>query len=123
MEIQLLNQSPDVLKVRTGEQSWLLLTNADQKTQQAIIAKKDLLPQLSANILWWTGGQIEPAILQAINPKIAIASATSVVEEVVNQLYEAKVRVFWTGRDGAIQWNPNKDFQTLRDQQDSRSPI
>ncbi len=123
VEIQLLNQSPDVLKIKTGEQSWLLLTNADQKAQQAIIAKKDLLPQLSANILWWTGGQIEPAILQAINPKIAIASATSVVEEVVNQLYEAKVRVFWTGRDGAIQWNPNKDFQTLRDQQDSRSPI
>jgi competence protein ComEC len=123
VEIQLLNQSPDVIKIKTGELSWLLLANADQKAQQALIAKKDLLPQLSANILWWTGGQIEPEILQAINPKIAIASATSVVEAMVNQLYDAKVRVFWTGRDGSIQWSPDKDFHTLRDQQDTRSPI
>jgi competence protein ComEC len=123
VEIQLLNQSPDVLKIKTGQLSWLLLANADRKTQEVIAAKKDFLPQLSADILWWTGGQIDPAILKAIEPKIAIASATSVVEEMVNQLYEAKIRVFWTGRDGAIQWSPDKDFQTLRDQQDARSPI
>ena len=123
VELQLLNQSPDVLKIKTGELTWLLLPNTDQKSQQAIAAKKELLPQLSAHILWWTGGQIEPAILQAISPKIAIASATSVVEAMVNQLYEAKIRVFWTGRDGAIQWTPDKDFHTLRDQQDTRSPI
>ncbi len=123
VEIQLLNQSPDVIKIKTSDLSWLLLANADQKAQQALIAKKDLLPQLSANILWWTGGQIEPEILQAVNPKIAIASATSVVEAMVNQLYESKVRVFWTGRDGSIQWSPDKDFHTLRDQQDTRSPI
>ncbi|MEA5477865.1 ComEC/Rec2 family competence protein [Pseudanabaena galeata UHCC 0370] len=123
VEIQLLNQSPDVIKIKTGKLSWLLLPNADPKSQQAIAAKKELLPKLSANILWWTGSQIEPAILQAINPKIAIASATSVVEAMVNQLYEAKIRVFWTGRDGAIQWTPDKDFHTLRDQQDTRSPI
>ncbi len=123
VEIQLLNKSPDVIKIKTGKLSWLLLPNADPKSQQAIAAKKELLPKLSANILWWTGSQIEPAILQAINPKIAIASATSVVEAMVNQLYEAKIRVFWTGRDGAIQWTPDKDFHTLRDQQDTRSPI
>jgi competence protein ComEC len=123
VEIQLLNQSPNVLKIKTGELTWLLLPNADPKSQQAIATKKDLLPKLSANILWWTGGQIEPAILQAINPKIAIASATSVVEAMINQLYEAKIRVFYTGRDGAIQWTPDKDFHTLRDQQDMRSPI
>ena len=123
VEIQLLSQSPDVIKIKTGDLSWLLLPNADPKSQQAIAANKKLLPQLSANILWWTGVQIEPAILQAVNPKIAIASATSVVEAMVNQLYEAKIRVFWTGRDGAIQWTPDKDFHTLRDQQDTRSPI
>jgi competence protein ComEC len=123
VDIQLLNQSPDVLKIKTGELTWLLLPNADPKSQQAIATKKDLLPKLSASILWWTGGQIEPAILKAISPKIAIASATSVVEAMVNQLYEDKIRVFYTGRDGAIQWNPDKDFHTLRDQQDTRSPI
>jgi competence protein ComEC len=123
VEIKLLNQSPDVLRIKTGELSWLLLASSDPKAQQAIAAKKELLPLLSANILWWTGGQIDPAILQAISPKIAIASATSVVEEMVNQLYEAKIRVFWTGRDGSIQWSPDKEFLTLRDQQDTRSPI
>jgi competence protein ComEC len=123
VEIELINQSPDILKIKTGELSWLLLTTTDPKAQQAIASKKELLPKLTANILWWTGGQIEPTILQAINPKIAIASATSVVEEMVNQLYEAKIRVFWTGRDGAIQWTPEKEFHTLRDQQDTRSPI
>ncbi|WP_271253907.1 ComEC/Rec2 family competence protein [Pseudanabaena sp. Chao 1811] len=123
IEVQLLNQSPAILKIKTGELSWLMLANADQKAQQVIIGQKDLLPKLSANILWWTGGQIDSKILEAISPKIAIASATSVVEEIVNQFYEAKIRVFWTGRDGAIQWTPDKDFHTLRDQQDARSPI
>ncbi|PZU93734.1 MAG: competence protein ComEC [Pseudanabaena sp.] len=123
IEIQLLNQSPDIIKIAIGELSWLLLSNSDAKTQQLIINQKDLLPKLSANILWWTGGSIDPKILQAISPKIAIASASSVVEEMVNQLDESKVRVFWTGRDGAIQWSPDKDFYTLRDQSDSRSPI
>ncbi|NMF59500.1 ComEC/Rec2 family competence protein [Pseudanabaena yagii] len=123
VEVQLVNQSPDIIKIKTGELSWLLLANIDQKAQQVLISQKDLLPKLSANILWWTGGQIDRKILDAIAPKIAIASATSVGEEMVNQLYESKVRIFWTGRDGSIQWNPDKDFHTLRDQQDSRSPI
>lgn len=123
VEVQLVNQSPDIIKIKTGELSWLLLANIDQKAQQVLISQKDLLPKLSANILWWTGGQINRKILEAIAPKIAIASATSVGEEMVNQLYESKVRIFWTGRDGSIQWNPDKDFHTLRDQQDSRSPI
>jgi competence protein ComEC len=123
IEIQLLNQSPNVLKIITGDLSWLLINNADPKTQQAIASNKRLLTQLSANILWWTGSQLDSTIVQAVNPKVAIASATSVVEEMVNRLYDAKIRVFWTGRDGAIQWSPDKDFQTLRDQQDARSPI
>ncbi len=123
VEVQLVNQSPDIIKIKTGELSWLLLANIDQKAQQVIISQKDLLSKLSANILWWTGSQIDRKILDAIAPKIAIASASSIGEEMVNQLYESKVRVFWTGRDGSIQWNPEKDFHTLRDQQDSRSPI
>ena len=123
VEVQLVNQSPDIIKIKTGGLSWLLLANIDQKAQQVIISQKNLLPKLAANILWWTGGQIDRKILDAITPQIAIASATSVGEEMVNQLYEAKVRVFWTGRDGSIQWNSDKDFHTLRDQQDSRSPI
>jgi competence protein ComEC len=123
VEIQLLNQSPNILKIKTGDLTWLLLTNTDSKSQQAILAQKELLSKLSANILWWTGGQIEPEILQLINPKIAIASASSVVEAMVNQLYQAKVRMFWTGRDGAIEWTPDKEFHTIRDQQDMRSPI
>jgi competence protein ComEC len=123
VQMQLINQAPDVFKLKIADLTWVLIANNDPKSQQAIAAKKELLPQLAADVLWWTGGQIEPAILQAINPKIAIASATSVVEAMINQLYENKVRVFWTGRDGAIQWNPNKEFYTLRDQQDGRSPI
>ncbi|OIP77441.1 MAG: competence protein ComEC [Oscillatoriales cyanobacterium CG2_30_44_21] len=123
IEIQLLNQSPNIIKITIGELSWLLLSSSDPKTQQLIINQKDLLPKISADILWWTGGLIDPKILQAIAPKMAIASASSVVEAMVNQLDESKIRVFWTGRDGAIQWSPDKDFYSLRDQNDSRSPI
>ncbi|MDX2255385.1 MAG: ComEC/Rec2 family competence protein [Pseudanabaenaceae cyanobacterium bins.39] len=123
IEIQLLDRNPDIFKFKIGSLSWLLLATTDQKSQQAIIAKKQLLPQLAADVLWWTGGQIETEILQAINPKVAIASATSVIEPMVNQLYENKVRVFWTGRDGAMQWSPEQEFYTLRDEQDARSPL
>ncbi|MBD2186995.1 ComEC/Rec2 family competence protein [Pseudanabaena mucicola] len=123
ISLQLLNQSPDVLKIKTGELSWLLIANTDQKSQSKISEQVELLPQLSSNVLWWTGGQLEPTLLQAINPRIAIASSTSLSEAMVNQLYENKTKVLWTGRDGSIQWNPDQDFQTLRDQQDAQSPI
>jgi competence protein ComEC len=123
VEIQILDRNPNLFKLKIGNLSWLLLANTDQKSQQVIATKKDLLPKLAADILWWTGGQIEPAILQSVKPKVAIASATSVVESMVSQLYADKVRVFWTGRDGAMQWSPEQEFYTLRDEQDTRSPL
>ena len=145
VSLKLVYINPNIFTLKIGDLSWLLLADTDLKSQQTLVdtkpaspessdkptdgnnpkvtLPKEVLSQLNAQVLWWSGGQILPEVLQAVKPKIAIGSSMSIAEETALQLAEAKVRVYWTGKDGSIQWTPNGDIQTLRDQQDQLSPI
>ena len=144
VSLKLVYISPNIFTLKIGDLSWLLLADTDLKSQQTLVdtkpapenpdkppdadnpkvtLPKEVLSQLNAQVLWWSGGQILPEVLQAVKPKIAIGSSMSIAEETALQLAEAKVRVYWTGKDGSIQWTPNGDIQTLRDQQDQLSLI
>jgi competence protein ComEC len=46
-----------------------------------------------------------------INPKVAIAATANPDPETVKLLEQQSVRVYYTGRDGAIQWTPNGEFK------------
>ena len=71
--------------------------------------------------LWWSGNKLNPELLNIIRPEVAIASADSVHPDMIELFKENNIPLFWTGRDGAIQWTPITGFQsTLElDQSDS----
>ena len=75
----------------------------------------------STEVLWWSGNKLNAELLNIIRPKVAIASSDSVHPDMIEFFQENNIPLFWTGRDGAIQWTPITGFQsTLElDQSDS----
>jgi len=113
--IQLLDQSPTVLQIRFADQTWLLLPDRFRSSQdipesapeQSALAQS--LP--TAQVLWWTGGELHPSLLEKIQPKVAIASAQSISAQTEAWLQAHHVTLFVTDRDGAIQWTPAQGFR------------
>jgi competence protein ComEC len=147
LKLEVVNSSPSILRLVFQDTTWLLFGDTDEKAQQVLVdySKPDLrkpqeidldpkmkqliadrqkiLPSLKSTMLLWSGGNLLPEILQAIRPTVAIASANSMTDETISQIYGIKIRLYWTGKDGSIQWTPNNEIQTLKDQQDMRSQI
>jgi competence protein ComEC len=121
VQLQLLHQSPGILRIQTAKTSWLLLADADAKVQNALLDKASLSPNLKADILWWNGGEIVPELLAAVKPIAAIASTLSVTDTNVDALNKANIRLYWTGRDGTIEWTLVNDIQPAKDKNDSKS--
>jgi competence protein ComEC len=123
VQLQLIHQSPGILRIQTAKTTWLLLADADLKVQRTLLEQKSLAPSLKADILWWSGGEILPELLEAVKPTTAIASSLSVTDVIVDTFTKANIRLFWTGRDGAIEWTVENNIQPAKDQDDSRSFI
>lgn len=121
VQLQLLHQSPGILRIQTDKISWLLLADADPKVQNALLDKASLSSSLKADILWWNGGEIIPEFLEAVKPTTAIASTAIVTDTNVEAIHKANIRLYWTGRDGAIVWTLANDIQPSKDNDDSKS--
>ncbi|HEY9706048.1 MAG TPA: hypothetical protein V6C58_26670, partial [Allocoleopsis sp.] len=106
VEMQLINNDPIILSITVNDKKWLILGNTN--TTQKIISM--LKP---ADILWWYGESLKPEILVVVEPKIAIASSATIEKDTYSELSKNNVKIYSTGRDGALQWNPEQDFHLL----------
>lgn len=107
--VQPLSQNPAILKIHLAAQTWLLLTDRLTPAQQDAIAPH--LP--SAQVLWWTGGELSPTLLETVQPRVAIVSARSISPQTHTWLQSHQVDLFVSDRDGAIQWTPERGFRTM----------
>ncbi|AOW99822.1 competence protein [Moorena producens PAL-8-15-08-1] len=107
--IELVNSEPPVLLMRIIDQNWLLLGDLKPGFQKQL-AKTIRFPELQ--VLWWSGKSLRPEFLDALQPKIAIASSNVVDSYTAKLMRNAKMILYWTGRDGAIQWTPDGGFKT-----------
>lgn len=100
--VKLISAHPAVMQFQLGKQQWILLHHFTPDLQSPI-----LTPSLSpSDVLWWTGEELAPAVLDQVKPKVAIASTTTLPEQTAAWLQQHHVTVFTTQRDGAIQWTP-----------------
>jgi competence protein ComEC len=60
-------------------------------------------------------------LLAAVGPKVAIASADEIDPETAAQLHQSKTQIFWTGRDGALQWTPAAGFKTTLENEENQT--
>ncbi|MBD2101352.1 ComEC/Rec2 family competence protein [Leptolyngbya sp. FACHB-261] len=122
VQVQLLSAEPLLLSLTLGDQVWLLLGSGSARpasgpapaSTATPVAPQSAIPQ--AKVLWWDGEALTDQILNAVHPEVAIASASTITAETSRSLQEKGIRVFWTGRDGALQWTPQRGFQTTLDQ-------
>lgn len=106
-------QSP--LEFQIKGQHWLLLPNLSPK-QQSLLAKS---PLPDVDVLWWTGKSLNGELLTRLQPEVAIASAPFMNPKTVEYFSKQKIRLYWTGRDGAVQWTPQIGFKTILDADDT----
>ncbi|MES1026181.1 ComEC/Rec2 family competence protein [Gloeocapsa sp. BRSZ] len=110
----------DVLQLQIKEQTWILLDDvAPEKQQQLAFTKK--LPR--AQVLWWSGEALEKEVIEAVKPEVAIASAIDIDSHAIALLKQNKIPLFWTGRDGAIQWAPERGFEATVDEAENSAAL
>ncbi|MGQ4647415.1 ComEC/Rec2 family competence protein [Lyngbya aestuarii] len=118
--LKLINIEPSVLQLQLRNQNWLLLGKSEPALQQKLVASENL-PQMQ--VLYWSGDSLTPEFLDALKPKVAIASSETVNQETAQLLQKAGITLYWAGRDGAIQWTPQDDFQTTLERINKDSPL
>jgi competence protein ComEC len=106
---QLMQANPPVLRFQIKDQSWLLLKHVSPQEQKMLVDQKRLP---TAEVLWWSGEELIPAVLEAVKPRVAIASARFIPKTDATWFRQQKVTTYATGQDGAIQWTPEKGFMT-----------
>lgn len=109
--------TPTQMQLQIKGQTWLLLGTKLDLQKQLALSKK----LTHAQVLLWSGESLDPSLIKAIQPEIAIATATKLNHDTMSQLRQHKVNVFLTGRDGAIQWTPDGKFKTAIETTENRA--
>jgi competence protein ComEC len=117
--LQLISTEPMALQLQVQNQRWLLLDDL-QPGQQKELVKANRLPEVQ--VLWWTGKPLDPGLLAILRPKVAIASANAIDPNTEAQLRRDQTQLYWTGRDGALQWTPDEGFKTTLTANDNEAP-
>ena len=112
LQCKLLQRNPSVLELRLRDRIWLVL-GALKPEEQTKLAITDRLPPV--DVLWWTGGALQPELVSALNPKVAIASAPAIASEARDVLQKTKTKLYWTGQHGSIHMSAAGEFQTRFD--------
>jgi competence protein ComEC len=104
-----LQQYPLVASFQIQDQTWLWLGSLKPKQQQRLLQAE---ASFKADVLWWSGRSLEPALSKKIQPKLAIASGRKLDFETDSLLKKIGAQTYWTKRDGGIRWSPQRGIQT-----------
>ncbi|MEG4208932.1 ComEC/Rec2 family competence protein [Microcoleus sp. S13_B4] len=116
--LQLVNAEIPVVELLVGNRTWLLVGEMTPEAQKKLAATGTLKP---AQVLWWSGKTLTAELLGAVGPQVAIASADEIDPETAAQLRQSKTQIFWTGRDGALQWTPAGGFKTTLESEENQT--
>ena len=99
-----LNANSDRLwHYRRDGLDWLWLFQLDLSRQEVLAKQNPLEP---VDLMWWSGESIASNLLKQAQPKAAIAAARTLDPDTLRLMADQEVEVYWTGRDGAVQWSP-----------------
>ncbi|AFY32714.1 ComEC/Rec2 family competence protein [Calothrix sp. PCC 7507] len=116
---QLINDQLPILRMQIQDQNWLLV--GDIKSNEiAQLVKTGALPR--PQVLWCPPQSLKDLVL-ALQPQIAIASEADLEPKVLSELSQSQTKLFFTGRDGAIQWTPNGEFEAFIQATENKSSV
>jgi competence protein ComEC len=124
---------PTTLELQIGPQRWLLVDGSTETDFTAWLTTVRLPP---VQVLWWRGQPISPKLIAQLHPETlifsgkrmhegAIASSFAAVTPQASAPLEQVVpNVFWTQRDGTIQWTSQQRFTgTINPGENNLSPL
>ncbi|MEO0375003.1 MAG: ComEC/Rec2 family competence protein [Cyanobacteria bacterium P01_A01_bin.17] len=118
VEATFLRNQPAIVLMKIGQKNWLLVTGGDQSNPQAWLRTAQL-PNI--DVLWWVG---KPGALpEMLKPETIIYSSRDRTLPTANSLKTPATKVYWTVRDGAIQWTPENGFRTTLSPGDQTAEI
>ncbi|MGF1481223.1 MAG: ComEC/Rec2 family competence protein [Cyanophyceae cyanobacterium] len=101
-----VNITPPVLELNIENRIWSVHSQSVELSSMNRAQNSDL------QVLVWSGPSFDLQQIEQLSPQVAIAAARSVDENLQQQLQQEQVQLYWTGRDGAIQWTPKTGFKT-----------
>ncbi|MFO5472543.1 MAG: ComEC/Rec2 family competence protein, partial [Dolichospermum sp.] len=116
---QLINEQIPILKLQIFNQNWLLVGNIKSQQIQELVKSGDLS---SPQVLWCPSESLQDLIL-ALKPQIAITPANGLDSKTLSSLSKGETKLFFTGKDGAVQWTPNGDFQSFIQTTENKSSV
>ncbi|MEH2311345.1 MAG: ComEC/Rec2 family competence protein [Nostoc sp.] len=116
---QLINEQLPILRLQILDQNWLLVGNIKSKEIQKLV-KNGSLPH--PQVLWCAPQSLKDLVI-ALKPEVAIASSANFDPKVLSELNPSQTKLFFTGRDGAIQWTPNGQFEAFIEAAENKSSI
>jgi competence protein ComEC len=101
-------ESPIIkLNIDNNDRTWAIVGNLKLDRLQNLI-DTDQLPPI--NTLYWLGTKLTEKAIIKLNPQVAISAVANPDPETVKLLDRNNVRVYYSNRDGAIQWTPTGEF-------------
>lgn len=119
MVAQLINNELPILQLQILGQNWLLVGQLET-TQLRQLVKTGGLPR--PQVLWCPGQSLQE-LIPALQPQVAIATSTKVDQKMLSELTLSQTKLFFTGRDGAVQWTPNRQFETFIQAAENKTSI
>ncbi|QLE41445.1 DUF4131 domain-containing protein [Nostoc sp. C052] len=116
---QLINDQLPILQLQILDQRWLLVGNVKSKEVKQLV-KNGSLPH--PQVLWCAPESLKDLVI-ALQPQVAIASSANFDPKTLSELNQSQTKLFFTGRDGAIQWTPNGQFEAFIEATENKSSL
>lgn len=116
---QFINNQLPILQLQLFGQNWLLVGELKTSELRQLLQTGGLArPQ----VLWCPGQSLQE-LIPALQPQVAIATSTKLDQKTLSELSQSQTKLFFTGRDGAIQWTPNRQFETFIQAPENKTSI
>jgi competence protein ComEC len=120
IEMVLWRAQPTILTLQIGSQKWLLVDGSTEADFMAWLTTVALPP---IQVLWWRG-QPSSKVFEQLHPDTLILSGRQVTEGAIATLEKKIPKIFWTERDGTVQWTAQQSFnRTVNPGENNLSPL
>ncbi|MEM9136202.1 MAG: ComEC/Rec2 family competence protein [Cyanobacteria bacterium P01_F01_bin.42] len=118
--VKVLRNSSAVLEFQLGSLTGLMVANANEDGLSTWLSGLELPP---IQALWITSARWNPDVIAQIEPEVVILSHPDASPEAIASLKAQDCTIYWTKRDGAIQWEQAHGFSHILSPSDIKSPL
>ncbi len=117
--IELINDQLPILKIQIQGKNWLLVGNLKPSELRQLI-KQGGLPQVQ---VLWCPPQILNQLVPILQPEVTITTNADLDPKTLSEIGQTKTQLLFTGRDGAITWTPNGQFEAFIQAIENKSSV